>query len=328
MMAERGLNVTHCNARSARDVWAIERLARFLRNAKPDLVHAFLFHANVACQLALPLAGLSHRRLICEIQTVEIERKWHLVVGGMLHRLAACYVGNSRSVTDHLHAQAHMARSRIRCIPGGVDVEAIQNAAPARRGDLNIPDGVSIIMWVGRMDPVKGLDELIEAFGFVVQSPSMASGRPTTRVERLVLVGDGPYAGRVQSLIRDHGLSDMVMTLGRRHDVFSLLKSADVFVLPSYTEGLPNALLEAMAAGVPVVTTDVPGCRDLVHHRETGLIVPPRDARALARAIESTLRQKSQARHMAQNARRRVLDEFTFDRCVDRYLAVYDEIGI
>jgi len=311
-LADAGIETTDCGATGVGDLAAIWRLARHLRNTRPDLVHSFLFHANAACRLAVPLAGRSLARLICEIQTVEVERRWHLTVEGMLHRLGACVVGNSPAVVSHLQRCAHIAPSRLRCVPGGVDVEQIRAAAPADRQALGIPDTLRIVMWVGRMDPVKGLDELIDAFAVVAKSIDA----------RLLLVGAGEYAGAVRRRIETHGLQERVMLLGRRDDVPSLLKIADVFVFPSRTEGMPNALLEAMAAGRAIVTTDVPGCRDVIVHQENGLLVPSQDAIALSEAIRRLLSDQALSSRLAHSAENSAA-HYGFDRTVDRYEALY-----
>lgn len=264
----------------------------------------------------MSLAGWPLRKLICEIQTVEIERRWHVTVGGMTHRLGHCVVGNSPSVVDHLRRRAFMVRSRLRCVPGGVDAEAIRGAPRATPAELGLMPDVPLVLWVGRLDPVKGLDELVAAFARLVRQTSA----------QLVLVGGGAYEGTVRRCIRKRGLDDRVHMLGARTDVGSLLKLADVFVLPSRTEGMPNALLEAMAAGRPIVTTDVPGCRDLIEHEHTGLLVGSRDEVALCDAMARLLKDRRLAVELGRRASRHVDSQYTFSRCVDRYETVYREV--
>jgi len=315
-LRDAGIDTVDCAARNARDLPAIWRLGQHLRRLRPDLVHSFLFHANVASRLAVPLAGRSISRLICEIQTVEIERRWHLTVEGMLHRLGACVVGNSPSVVEHLRRAAHVTAGRLVCIRGGVDVQGIQNARPADRAALALPEATRVVLWVGRLDAVKGLDELVDAFAIVTRTAEV----------RLLLVGDGDYEPTVRRRVEGHRLQDRVKLLGRRDDVAALLKIADVFAFPSRTEGLPNALLEAMAAARPIVTTDVPGCRDVITHAVTGVLVPPGDIDALAAAITRLLTDPTGASRLAAAAAHEAVTRFSFCASVDRYERLYRQI--
>ncbi len=306
----------HCNAKGPTDLAAVLQLIRHLRTIRPTLIHSFLFHANTACRIAAPLAGLSHRRLICEIQTVEIERRWHLTVGGMLHRFCACIVGNSPSVVDHLQRESHISADRIRCITGGVDLAAIDAAVAPDRETLGLTGEGPICVWVGRMDPVKGLEDLVEAFASL----------PKRLDARLLLVGDGQHAPAVRTCIQEHDVDSSVVMTGRRDNVAALIKLANVFVFPSYTEGMPNALLEAMAARRPIVTTNVAGCRDLIEHGRTGLLVPPRNPAALTIAMQQLLTDRGCATSLANNARARVERHYTFERCIDQYETLYRQV--
>lgn len=313
-IARSGIPVESCGARGPWDATVVWRLARLLHRHRPQVVHAFLFHANMAACLAAPAAGISGRRVVGEIQTVEIERPWHLTVGGMTHRMCACVVGNSPSVVEHLRRRAHMAAGRLRCIPGGVDVEAIESAQPLTRAEMGIEEDCAVVLWVGRLDPIKGLDELLAAFRNVA-------------VERraiLILVGDGPHRPVVESKVGEYGLGDRVRMPGRRSDVSRFLKAADLFVFPSRTEGMPNALLEAMASGLAVVTTDVPGCRDVVEDGKTGVLVPFGDVGALSAALCKLLTDNDTRQALGERAAREVRSHYSFDRCVSEYAALYE----
>jgi glycosyltransferase involved in cell wall biosynthesis len=285
--------VRACQARSTTDLRALTRLRRFLRASRPDILHALLFHANIAARLVGPSAGIPVARILCEIQTVEVERRWHLVVDNLTCRLCRCEIGNSPSVLAHLHRSAHIPLSRLACLWGAVDLAAITAAPPASRPELGLPEDEPVILWAGRLDPVKGFEQMLAAFAAVCRE----------RPARFVLAGEGAYRPVVERLIRDHGLSDRVLLLGQRPDVPSLLKIADVFLFCSRTEGLPNALLEAMAAGLPVVATDVPGCRDVIANGVTGLLVPLGSVDATCRAVRSLLADPELRRGLGRRAR-------------------------
>jgi glycosyltransferase involved in cell wall biosynthesis len=315
-LRDAGIIVDACDATGPADVRALARLAGHMRRFRPDVVQALLFHASVAARTVAPLAGIPPRRVICEIQTVERERRWHLTVDGLTCRWCRCVVGNSESVVAHLRREAHIPRARLQCIPGGVDVATFAAARPLDRAPLGVADDESIVLWVGRLDPVKGLDELIEA---------TAALRDKHHV-RLLLAGTGAYEQHVRSVIRCLDAGSFVHLLGRRDDIPQLLATADVFALPSHTEGLPNALMEAMAAGRAVVATDIPGCRDLIAHEQTGLLVPPRDPQALAEAMGRLLADADARRTLGHTAQMWIAHHRSWSTTVDAWIRLYESV--
>jgi len=164
---------------------------------------------------------------------------------------------------------------------------------------------------------VKGFEEMLAAFADVCGS------RPSW----LVLVGDGPYRPTVERLMVDHGLQARVRLLGRRTDVPALLKMADAFLFCSRTEGLPNALLEAMAAGLPVVATDAPGCRDLVVDGETGLIARAGDPEAISGRLSRLLSDRGEMRRLGKQGQRFVRDHLNADNLATRWESLYESIA-
>lgn len=316
MLRDDGVEVHGFHGRSRWDIRVISRLARIIRETKPHIVHALLFHANVAARRAVRKAGWPKNRLICEIQTVEVQRRWHLIVDRFTHGGCRFTIGNSPSVVEHLHTRAKIPRNRLRLVRGGIDPTPLRDAAPMDRSMLDLDAETPIILWVGRLDPVKGLDTLIRAFGMLA----------TETDAHLLLAGDGPLRDRLARLIERMKLTGRVHLLGARRDIPTLLKAADVFTFPSRTEGLPNALLEAMAAGCPIVTTDVPGCRDLIEHESTGLLVPYNDTRALAGAIRRLLLDREMAQRLGRQAAKAVTTSWHIEQTYDAYAAIYDEI--
>ncbi len=309
-----GIQVHSCEVTSSWDFRVFVRLAKIIRSLGPHVIHSFLFHANQACRLANMLCGRARSNLVCEIQTVEIERKWHLWFDRITYRLCRCTVGNSRSVVDHLHLRAGIPTSRLELIPGGVDIERIDSAIPVSRNELGVDESVRLLLWVGRMDPVKGLDTLVKAVAMLSDA----------KYAKLLLVGDGTYREEVETLVREVCPDRRVEFLGRRDDIPSLAKAANLFVFPSRTEGMPNALLEAMAAGLAVVTTDVPGCRDLISDGETGRVVAVDDPAALATAIQEAFLHPQETAAMARAARDLARNQYSERRCHKQYFDLYE----
>jgi glycosyltransferase involved in cell wall biosynthesis len=316
MLAAEGIPTSACHAFGAADWRVFERLSGIVADFAPDVVHSFLFHANMACRIVSLLGSLPSRRLVCEIQTVEVERPWHLTVERLTHRWCRCVVGNSPSVIEHLARHARIGAEQLVLVPGGVDPEPIRSADPADRRALGLNPVDPVLLWVGRLDPVKGLDDLIAAAAIVHHTIPV----------QLVLVGEGKDRDRLNRLATQRGIADRVHLTGRRSDTASLLRMADLFVFPSLTEGMPNALLEAMAAGLPIVATDVPGNRDLIEGGETGLLVPARQPRPLADAIAMLLKNKRMAQQLGRGASRAVDERFHVTSTYRRYLDLYRAI--
>ncbi|MBN1342360.1 MAG: glycosyltransferase [Phycisphaerae bacterium] len=312
MLQEAGIPTFACGAAGPWDARALCRLRRLIRRQKPDILHAFLFHANVAASVIGPLAGVPIHRIITEIHTVEIERNWHLTLGGMLCRRCRCVVGISPSVVEHLHRRASIPRSRLRIIPGGVNVDRFANAVPVDRASIGLPLEAKLLIWTGRLDPVKGLDDLVKATTMLNDAGV-----------HLALAGQGQYEATIRRCIEEAGLGERIHLLGRRDDVPRLLAAANVFVFPSRTEGLPTALLEAMAAGLPIVTTDVPGCRDLIINEQTGLLVPPQSPQRLAEAIRRVLDDVDLAKRLGREAARHVAERYSFRNTVEQVTDLY-----
>lgn len=314
-LQDAGVAVTSCQATSRCRPGALLQLRKEMAAFRPAVVHALLFHANLASRLVAPLARLSPRRLICEIQTVEIERPWHLRLDRWTHRLCALEIGNSPSVIAHLRHAGGLPPAKLQLIEGSVDYERFANATPISRERLGIPESSALVLWVGRLDPVKGLDHLLDAFSEVSRRKSAY----------LLLVGAGAERVRIAARIRALRLQDRAILAGVRDDIPQLLKACDLFALPSYTEGMPNALLEAMAAGCPIVCSEIPAHRRLITHRRSGLLVPPGDARSLASAMLDLLDDSALARESGQRAQSAAA-AFRTNTMISKYIQCYDAI--
>lgn len=315
MLEADGVTVYSCEGRGGWDFRVFVRLAKFIQAAKPGLIHSLLFHANLAARWAAAKVGFPPSRVLCEIQTVEVERRWHLWVDRVSYDGCRFTIGNSPSVIEHLATHARIPRDQLRLVRGGINPAPIRAAKPIERRSLGLPHDAAMVLWGGRLDPVKGLSLLIESFRLIHEEANA----------HLCLAGAGPIREQLERLVRGLQLTHCVHFLGPRVDVAELLKAADVFVFPSRTEGLPNALLEAMAAACPIVTTDVPGCRDLIVNGQTGLVVPYADTQALAAAMLRLLGDPVLAARLGAQASKVVEAEWNFLQTCQGYASLYDE---
>ena len=186
------------------------------------------------------------------------------------------------------------------------------------RRELAIPDRHWVIGSVGRIDPVKDYPTMLKAFALLRREGVQAL---------LVLVGDGPHRLPLQQEARALGVEGAVRFLGKRQDVPRLLSIFDVFVQASLSEAMPNALLEAMGAGVPVVATSVGGTLDVVTDGVNGCLFPPGEAEALAAAISNFLQNEDRRRALATEGRAEVLSRYTVEAMVAGYAALYERLA-
>jgi glycosyltransferase involved in cell wall biosynthesis len=209
--------------------------------------------------------------------------------------------------------------ARIRRIPNGVDTSRFAPAGAAERARLRGAAGVpagALAIYAGRLAPEKGADVLLEAWA------ALAPETPAT----LCLVGDGPERAALEARARALGIDGRVRFAGARADVAPWLRAADLFVLPSRTEGLSVALLEAMACGLPVVATDVGATREAAGP-DGAVVVPPGRPDALAAALATVLRDAGRARALGAAARARAVAGFGIEAVAARHLDLYREVA-
>jgi starch synthase (maltosyl-transferring) len=292
-----------------RPIHAVWQLVKSLRRHTPRLVQSFLFHANVAARLAAPLAGRPW--VVSGLRVAEHQKRWHLLLDRRTAHLAVGSVCVSQGVLRFSRDVGGANPERLRVIGNGVDLLPFDRAEPRPRREIGVPDDAQLILCVGRLDVQKGLSILLEAAEQVVAL------RPDWH---LVIVGDGPERDRLQRRVAESPpLRNRVHWLGRSDEVPSLLKSADLLVLPSLWEGMPNVVLEAMAARRAVVATAVEGSEDLVTPGQTGWLVPPADPEALCQALLDAAADPVRRKRFGEAGRARVEADFSLGGMIDAY---------
>jgi glycosyltransferase involved in cell wall biosynthesis len=288
------------------------QLVRMLRAERAAVLHAHLSWP-LRCTRALCAARLA--RVSAVIATQHLFADLPGRRAALKHRLVATGVDRYIAVSHEMQRamQRVVPRHKLAVIPNGIPLhDFARRRDPALRRALLGADAQSLVLTVARLDWQKGLDLLLRAAALV----------PTAR---FAIAGDGTDRARLEQLAVELGVAERVTFLGERADVADLLASADVFVLPSVLEGLPLAVLEAMAAGVPVVGTDVPGTREAIRHDDSGLLIPPGDAPSLARAIQSLIDAPDRAGRLVAAARRRLARDFSIETTVGRVTGLYEE---
>ncbi len=304
-----GIEVVCLGVDPKRPLQSVGKLVGTLRTLRPELLQSFLFHANVAVKLAAPMAGRPW--VVGGLRVAERQRRWHLTLDWLTARLSTGSVCVSEGVRRFSVREGRLDPARLVVIPNGVDLDRFDVAIPVDRASIGVPPRSVLALSVGRFDPQKGLDILLDAASIVARS------RPDWH---LAMVGDGPLRpALLDQAARSPALAGRVHWLGRRDDVPGLLKAADLLVLPSLWEGMPNVVLEAMAAGRAVVATAVEGTEDLVVPDQTGWLVPPGQASPLAEALLQAATDADRRRQFGQDGRGRVEAEFTPRQVVAAY---------
>lgn len=242
-----------------------------------------------------------------------------------LEPFIARYVAVSADLENWLRENVGIAPAKVVCIPNGIDTVRYVGVAGSRelRPLLGAfaPPGTVVVVNVGRLDPVKDQSGLIAAFKLLCDSS------PTTAARwRLTIVGEGTCRKDLETQIARLGLADRVCLLGDRKDVPEILAECDVFALSSVAEGIPLTLLEAMAAGLPIVATRVGGVGEVVADGVTGTLVEPGKPGVLARALRSYVEDASRRGQHGDAGRQRVEQRFSLSAMLAGYTSLYDEV--
>ena len=315
-LEKRGVRVLSLNGTGKLDARVIVRLFKLLRSEQPDVVQAFLFWANVAARAcgrilrAFPVISSYHDEIVSEGWLVRLVDRLTL---SWTDRIVCCSGAVGRSVVSRIGGKIEQCT----IIPFGVDIDQFEPIAAATRRELGLRDSQKVIGTVCRLvEPKKGLRFLLQAMAVLARK----YGQPPCQ---LLIVGDGPSRQELELLRDQLKLSAWVVFTGSRRDIPRVLHAVDAFVLPSLYEGFGIAILEAMAAGKPVIATAVGGIPEFVLSGETGLLVEPGNVQALADAIDRLLSHPQQARTMGAKGRIRAGESYHISTIVRQHEQVY-----
>ncbi len=310
-----GIAVTCFDATSKRNLSVLRRLATELKRFQPAILQSFLFHANFVGRLAAWWAGVP--LVVCGIRVSERRGRIPLWLDRLTQGFVDHNVCVSRAVAEFSTRDSGLRAAKVSVIPNAVDFQLFANASAVPRTDLGLLDSAPLALFVGRLDPQKAPFVLLEAFARLVERHADW---------QLLFVGDGVLRSSMTEWIENRGLQRGIRIVGWRPDVPQILKTADVLVLPSLWEGMPNIVLEAMASGLPVVVSRVEGTDELIRDRESGLLVAPGSEAELELGIEAVLTDRSFSSRLAREAQQTALKSFTFESMVAAYEQLYSRL--
>jgi L-malate glycosyltransferase len=316
VLAERlrseDIEVFPLTARGDLDLSGVLGFRRALAQVRPDLVHLHTARAHAIGRLALA-AQPSRPKTVVSRQVAFATK------GGLFRRIKYAhgvdrFIAVSRAAATSVR-DAGVDDARITIIPCGIDLgtfDVAREGAGLRR-ELAIPNEAKLVGFAGALEEGKGPSDLLEA----------VAGLP--RHVHVLMTGEGALRARLEHRSNEADLAGRVHLLGWRQDFPRILRALDAFCLPSRQEGFPNAILDAMAAEVPVIATHVGGIPEIVASGRNGLLLEPRNPGALGAALIAVLEHPELAMSLAREGRRTV-NEFTADRMVERTLAVYHDV--
>jgi glycosyltransferase involved in cell wall biosynthesis len=292
-----------------------------MRSTEVDIVHTFFETSNTWGAMVAKLSGIPV--LVSSRRDMGILRQAkHNIAYTLVNRLSDAFVAVSNGVRDFCIETEGLDPNRVFTVHNGVDLEKIEHPAGVAelKAKLAIPEGTPVVTTVANIRRVKGIDTLLQAAAIVRREiPNV----------RFLLAGtslDAAYFEELKTLVRDSGLQDTVVFLGNFSEVFALLKLSNVFCLLSRSEGFSNAILEAMASGLPCVATRVGGNPEAIEDGHNGFLLEPEDANAAAQRLVQLLKNPEQARRIGCVARRTVQEKFTSEKMAGELAGLYENM--
>lgn len=316
VLEDAGIPVTAIRKRWKADLGAYFRLKRVLHDLQPDLIHTWLFAANAYSRIAL---GKSPRCpvIVSERCVDSWKSAWQLRVDRWLASRTACLVGNSASVIE-FYRQHGLPAEKLRVIPNGVATTATTGASHDDLcRQLGLPPESYLAGYVGRLAPQKRVQDLVW---------SVETLRQIRPHFHLVVIGEGPERERLESFADAIGCSGNVHFLGHREDAAAWMTGFNAFGLASSFEGMSNSLMEAMAAGKPVVVSDIPANRELVTHEQTGLLVKLGDGVGFMQSFRRLMDEPDLGPRLGAAAQVLMHHNFSITKMIERHVELYDSI--
>jgi L-malate glycosyltransferase len=315
--AQEGLDLIPLAPRAEMDLAAAWRLSRVIKQLKPDIVHAHDPHGVAMASIALSMSTLPAPPPLVASRRVDFHMR-QSALSRWKYRQVDCFICASDAIRQIVVSDG-IPRERAVTVHEGIDLARVAAAPPAElHKELWLPHEAPLVGNVAALVPHKGQRHLVDAAALVLRKHPDA---------RFIIAGDGDLRATLEHQIRHRHLEKHVILAGFRTDILSLHKAFDIFVMSSVTEGLGTSILDAMACGKPVVGTSAGGIPEVVTDGDTGLLVPPRDAAAMAAAITRLLSDRSLRERMGLAGLARVRERFSAETMVKNTLEVYQRLA-
>jgi len=279
---------------------------KIIKKEKPDILITYLIHADFFGRIFGKLFGV--KKIICSLRNKHFNKKF-LLLEKLTSFLVTHYLANSNAVRDFYASKLKIPPKKITVISNGVEIKkfSINIDEAQKRKELGLEEKDFLIGCIANFKKQKGHQYLLKAFKKVINKyPDI----------KLILAGEGKEEKHLKKLAFDLKLQKQVIFLGQRNDIPELLKIINIFVLPTLYEGMPNVILEAMAAKRPIITTNIPENQELIENQKQGLLVPVKAPKELAQAMFELIKNPEKRNFLANNAFEKAKSHFSLDKTI------------
>jgi glycosyltransferase involved in cell wall biosynthesis len=315
-----GVPVFSLNVKTSAGLQDLQKLAVIIHETKPDIVHAIMYQA-IQLSRAVRKLGYAEFKLVSSPRVNYRTRgTLSLWIDGYLKSADDLLIAECESSRKYLLEKLGYEESKTATIHNGVDIAGwpiSKKDREKRRKELRLEEKDILIGTVGRLDEQKGQHYLLEAIA------KLKASHPI----KCAVIGEGPLLPHLTQRVRQLGLEEDVFLLGHKDNIPSWLSAFDIFVLPSLWEGIPNALLEAMALGLPIVATNVDGVPEAVNHDISGVLCAPKDPQAMVVPLQDLIVDEEYRQRLGESAKLVVNEHFKLVDMLEKYESAYDKIA-
>lgn len=318
---EKNIKIINLKQKNLIDLYSYQKLLKLINEVNPDIIISYLFHADVIGRLFIQ--KISNFKVIPFLRTTYNHKKYWLprLFEKLTHKQVPHYLANSESVKDFLVGKG-VKMEKITVIPNGIDTNFYDKIPKDEKlkNNLNIDTKDIVIICVANLHINKGHKYLLEAFEEIFRNSRKIRPAP-----HLILVGDGQEKEKLLKQMKNYSSKNNIIFLGKRNDVPSLLKISDIFVFPTLFEGMSNALMEAMAIGLPVSATDIPENRELLDG-VNNLLFKPKDSKKIVEEISRLLSDSELRDKIGKRAKKKISNKFEMETIIEKFSNFLDKL--
>ncbi len=311
-LKEKGIQVYYLDLKNIFDFGIIKRFREILKDFKPDILITCLIHADIFGRIFGRIFKI--KKIVCSVRVKLIQTKYLplLFLDALTSPLVTHYHFNSEAVSNMYNKFLFLPRRKITVIANGLEAEKynVEIDKERKKQELGLPKDKIIIGCVARLRKQKGHKYLVSAFAKLAKKNEHVF---------LVFIGDGSEKKNIEQQLNELSITEKIIFLGNRNDIPEILKVIDIFVLPTLFEGMSNALLEAMASGLPIIATNIPENKELISDEKEGLLVSTRSSDSIATAMEKLIKNKVYCQNIGKNAKEKINSDFRLEATVSKF---------